>query len=46
MPLVRFEPVIPATKPPQTYALGRAVTGIGIVIFTKAKYKSFITINA
>jgi hypothetical protein len=25
-----FEPAIPATKRPQTYALGRAATGIGM----------------
>jgi hypothetical protein len=29
MPPVGFEPAIPATKQPQTYALDRAVTGIG-----------------
>jgi hypothetical protein len=29
MPSARFEPSIPATKRPQTYALGRAATGIG-----------------
>jgi hypothetical protein len=28
-----FEPMIPATKGPQTYALGRAATGIGHKIF-------------
>jgi hypothetical protein len=29
MPSVGFEPVIPATKQPQIYALDRADTGIG-----------------
>jgi hypothetical protein len=29
MPRADFEPAIPATKPPQTYALDRAATGIG-----------------
>jgi hypothetical protein len=29
MPSVGFEPAILATKQPQTYALDRAVTGIG-----------------
>jgi len=29
MPPVRFEPEIPVSQRPQTYALGRAVTGIG-----------------
>jgi hypothetical protein len=29
MPLAGFEPAIPATKRPQTYALDRATTGIG-----------------
>jgi hypothetical protein len=29
MPSVGFEPAIPATKRPQTYALDRAATGIG-----------------
>jgi hypothetical protein len=30
VPLAEFEPAIPATKLPQTYALDRADTGIGI----------------
>jgi hypothetical protein len=30
MPRAGFKPTIPATKRPQTYALDRAVTGIGI----------------
>jgi hypothetical protein len=29
MPSAEFEPAIPATKRPQTYALDRAATGIG-----------------
>jgi hypothetical protein len=29
MPRAGFEPAIPATKQPQTYALERAATGIG-----------------
>jgi hypothetical protein len=32
MPSAGLEPVIPATKRPQTYALDRAVTGIGSLI--------------
>jgi hypothetical protein len=28
-----FEPAIPANKLPQTYALGRAATGIGLFLF-------------
>jgi hypothetical protein len=32
MPPVRFEPTIPAVERPQTYALDRAATGIGILI--------------
>jgi hypothetical protein len=31
MPLAGFQPAIPATKRPQTYALGRAATGIGFI---------------
>jgi hypothetical protein len=30
-----FEPAIPATKRPQTYALDRAATGIGCVLLLK-----------
>jgi hypothetical protein len=33
MPLVEFEPTIPVSAWPQTYALDRAATGIGIGIF-------------
>jgi hypothetical protein len=32
MPPARLEPAIPATKRPQTYALDRAATGIGIIL--------------
>ena len=34
MPWEVFENAIPATKPPQTYALDRAATGIGRMIVT------------
>jgi hypothetical protein len=30
MSSAEFEPAIPATKRPQTYALGSAATGIGV----------------
>jgi hypothetical protein len=33
MPAAGFEPATPATKRPQTYALDRAVTGIGKINF-------------
>jgi hypothetical protein len=32
MPTVRFEPAIPASEWPQTYALDRAATGIGFYL--------------
>jgi hypothetical protein len=32
MPPVGFEPMIPASARPQTYALDRAATGIGDII--------------
>jgi hypothetical protein len=32
MPQAEFEPAIPATKRPQTYALDRAATGIDAVV--------------
>jgi hypothetical protein len=35
MPRARFEPAIPATKRPQTYALDRAVTMIGSIYVYK-----------
>jgi hypothetical protein len=38
MPQARFEPAIAATKRPQTYALGRAATGIGT--YTAYLYKN------
>jgi hypothetical protein len=31
MPQARFEPSTPATKRPQTYALDRAASGIGLL---------------
>jgi hypothetical protein len=34
MPRAGFEAAIPATKRPQTYALDRAVTGIGVILDT------------
>jgi hypothetical protein len=34
MPQAGFEPATPATKRQQTYALERAVTGIGITFFS------------
>jgi hypothetical protein len=34
MPPVRFEPTIPATARPQTYALDRAATVIGVAVNT------------
>jgi hypothetical protein len=39
MPSAGFEPAIRATKRPQTYALDRAVTGIGPIINIQVKYK-------
>jgi hypothetical protein len=41
MPSAGFEPTIPPTKQPQTYALDRAATGIG----TKNQYGKQITSN-
>jgi hypothetical protein len=32
MPRAGFEPATPETKRPQTYVLGRAATGIGIIV--------------
>jgi hypothetical protein len=34
MPRVGFEPAIPATEQPKTYALDRAATGIGSTFIT------------
>jgi hypothetical protein len=34
MPHVGFEPKIPASALPQTYALNRAAVGIGVAIIT------------
>jgi hypothetical protein len=33
MPTAGFEPTIPASEPPQTYALDRAATGIGFCVY-------------
>jgi hypothetical protein len=33
MPPAGFETTIPASERPQTYALGRAATGIGILLY-------------
>jgi hypothetical protein len=50
MPLAGFEPVTPATKRLQTYALDRAATGIGYMYNTVyIKYTSadvFVTYNS
>jgi hypothetical protein len=40
MPRAEFEPTIPATKQPQTYALDRAATGIGFLSFEHTIYCS------
>jgi hypothetical protein len=37
MPSAVFEPAIPATKRPQTYALGRTATGISNCVFRNVK---------
>jgi hypothetical protein len=37
MPPVRFEPTIPASPRPQTYALDRAATRIGIRVIKESK---------
>jgi hypothetical protein len=37
MPPVRFEPTIPASARPQTYALNRTATGIGILRNVRAE---------
>jgi hypothetical protein len=38
MPLAGFEPATPAIKRPKTYALDRAITGIGNIHHTTIKY--------
>jgi hypothetical protein len=38
MPSAGFEPAIPATKRPQTYALDRADTIIGNYVYTRIYY--------
>jgi hypothetical protein len=40
MPPVGFEPTIPASARPQTYALDRAATGIGITFLNNHKLKN------
>jgi hypothetical protein len=37
MPLTGFEPAIQASEQPQTHALDRAATGIGIFVFSTPK---------
>jgi hypothetical protein len=39
MPPVGFEPAISTGERPKTYAIGRAATGTGVVIFREIKYK-------
>jgi hypothetical protein len=39
MPSAGFEPAIPATKPPQTYVLDRAATGIGHGVYKSLEIK-------
>jgi hypothetical protein len=38
MSLAGLDPTIPASEPPQTYALGRAATGIGITLSSSYYY--------
>jgi hypothetical protein len=40
MPPVGFEPMIPASARPQTYALDRAAAGIGAEYFLEQKYET------
>jgi hypothetical protein len=44
VPLAEFEPAIPATKLPQTYALDRADTGIGIKTITLILNKLYLVL--
>jgi len=44
MPPVGFEPTIPASERPQTYALGRAVNGTGVANYTVLSYPNVIII--
>jgi hypothetical protein len=46
MPRAGFEPAIPATKRPQTYALDRAATGIGVYSIGTIKLKWIILLDA
>jgi len=43
MPPVEFEPTISAGERPQTYALDRAATGIGMNVIYKSYYPKLIT---
>jgi hypothetical protein len=43
MPPVGFEPLIPASARPQTYALDRAATGIGVI--TTVRRENRINLN-
>jgi hypothetical protein len=47
MPTAGFEPTISASERPQTYALGRAATGIGLRIgyYMNIQKVSFVTID-
>jgi hypothetical protein len=40
MPLAGFDPTIPASELPQTHALGRGVTGIGITLSSSSSSSS------
>ena len=43
MPLSEFEPIIPVSEQPQTHALDRAATGIGVLLlWNKIMYRYFI----
>jgi hypothetical protein len=46
MPSAWFEPVTPATKRPQTYALDRATTGIGSFFQYSAKWRETKSLEA
>jgi len=43
MSLAGLDPTIPASEPPQTYALGRAATGIGITLSSSSSYYYYLT---
>jgi len=42
MPPLEFEPTISADERPQTYVLGRAATGMGILVYLISLPKTFI----